>query len=105
MPVCAQLKMHIALLIEDFGDDLSVEEQMCLPESFAYVGIQKKKSMGNILHKDLNVIFNLEKNVKKKAGRTVAKPLSLCKANISRTFNVAIFYVQNTPYKYICQAI
>jgi len=31
--------MHIALLIEDFGDDLSVEEQMCLPESFAYVGL------------------------------------------------------------------
>ena len=60
MPVCAQLKMHIALLIEDFGDDLSVvEEQMCLPESFAYVGIQKKKSMGNIFCKDLKKQLNV----------------------------------------------
>ena len=32
MSVCAWLKMYIALLIEDFGNDLSVEEQMCLSE-------------------------------------------------------------------------
>ena len=51
---------------------------------------------GDILNEDSKsdqVPVTLVKNVKKKAGRTVAKPLSLCKANISRTFNVAIFYV------------
>lgn len=32
MPVCVKSEIHIALLIEDFGNDLSVEEQMCLSE-------------------------------------------------------------------------
>lgn len=52
--------MHIALLIEDFGDDISVEEQMCLPGVFCVCqDIEKEKQGEIILHKDLNVIFNL----------------------------------------------